>query len=78
VVGFGVIGLYWLASIIPYLAVHVRRFHDQDRSGWFYLLAFIPYVGSLVVLVFMCLRGTHGPNRFGEDPLDPGMAMIFA
>lgn len=63
-----VFGLLVLAIFIPSLAVQVRRFHDQDKSGWFVLLNFIPYVGGLVVLVFMCLDGTPGPNRFGEDP----------
>jgi uncharacterized membrane protein YhaH (DUF805 family) len=61
-------GLYALAIFIPSLAVQVRRFHDQDKSGWFVLLGFIPYVGGLIVLVFMCLDGTKGKNRFGEDP----------
>lgn len=57
-----------LAFFIPGLAVQVRRFHDQDKSGWFVLLNFIPYLGGLIVLVFMCLEGTKGPNRFGPDP----------
>ena len=62
--------LLMLAVFIPGLAVQVRRFHDQDKSGWFVLLNLIPYVGGLVVLVFMCLRGTAGPNRFGDDPVN--------
>ena len=57
-----------LAVIVPSIAVQVRRFHDQDKSGWFVLLGLIPYVGGIVVLVFMCLEGTKGPNRFGPDP----------
>lgn len=60
--------LLLLATFIPSLAVMVRRFHDQDRSGWFALLVLIPFVGGLIVLVFMLLEGTHGPNRFGPDP----------
>ncbi len=68
---FAPVGLFLLINIIPGIAVTVRRFHDQDKSGWFYLLSFIPYVGGIVVIVFMCLRGTSGPNRFGEDPLQP-------
>lgn len=67
-----------LALIIPSLAVQVRRFHDQDKSGWFVLLGLIPFVGGLVVLVFMCLEGTRGPNRFGPDPKDPAGADVFA
>jgi uncharacterized membrane protein YhaH (DUF805 family) len=57
-----------LGLFIPALACQVRRFHDQDKSGWFVLLGFIPLIGGLIVLVFMCLEGTKGPNRFGEDP----------
>lgn len=64
----GVVLLLALALIIPSLAVQVRRFHDQDKSGWFVLINLVPYVGGLVVLVFMCLEGTRGPNRFGPDP----------
>jgi len=63
-----VILLLSLALIVPAIAVQVRRFHDQDKSGWFVLINFVPYVGGLVVLVFMCLEGTRGPNRFGPDP----------
>jgi uncharacterized membrane protein YhaH (DUF805 family) len=58
-----------LALIIPSLAVQIRRFHDQDKSGWFVLLGLIPYVGGIVVLVFMCLPGTRGTNEYGPDPL---------
>jgi uncharacterized membrane protein YhaH (DUF805 family) len=66
-----VVGLIYLGVfLIPGIAVQVRRFHDQDKSGWFILLGFIPYVGSIVLLVFMCLEGTKGSNRFGPDPKD--------
>ncbi|MBX7457880.1 DUF805 domain-containing protein [Qipengyuania sp. 1NDH17] len=56
------------ALFIPSLAVQVRRFHDQDKSGWMVLLAFVPFVGGLIVLIFMLLEGTHGPNSYGPDP----------
>lgn len=62
------LALLVLALIIPSIAVQVRRFHDQDKTGWLVLLNFVPYVGGIIVLVFMCLEGTKGPNRFGEDP----------
>lgn len=67
-----------IALLVPAIAVQVRRFHDQDKSGWFVLLAFIPLIGSIAVLVFMCLEGTNGPNRFGDDPKNPGNADTFA
>ncbi|WP_168381262.1 DUF805 domain-containing protein [Proteus mirabilis] len=63
-----IIGIYSLATIIPNIAVTVRRFHDQDRSGWMVLLSFIPFVDGLILFIFMCLDGTRGENRFGLDP----------
>jgi uncharacterized membrane protein YhaH (DUF805 family) len=62
----GVLALVGL--IIPQLAVQVRRFHDQNLSGWFALLNLIPYVGALIVFVFMLIPGTPGTNQFGSDP----------
>jgi uncharacterized membrane protein YhaH (DUF805 family) len=65
---FVLLMLLGLALLIPSLAVTVRRLHDQDRSGWYSLLAFVPLVGAAVLLVFMCMEGTPGPNRYGPDP----------
>jgi uncharacterized membrane protein YhaH (DUF805 family) len=76
--GIVILGVFFLGTFIPSLAVQVRRFHDQDKSGWFILLNFVPYVGGLIVFVFMCLEGTRGPNRFGADPKDPNSAEVFA
>lgn len=72
-----VLGLYFLVFLIPGLAVQVRRFHDQDKSGWLVLLGFIPYIGGLILLIFMCLEGTRGHNRFGPDPKDPYGENVF-
>ena len=60
--------LYYIAVIIPFLAVIIRRLHDTDRSGWWFLIAFIPIVGVIILLVFLILDGTKGENRFGPDP----------
>jgi uncharacterized membrane protein YhaH (DUF805 family) len=72
----------YLAMLVPTLAVTVRRFHDQNLSGWFILLNFIPWVGGLVVFVFMCLPGTVGSNTYGDDPKEDegftGTARVYA
>ncbi|MGA7886199.1 MAG: DUF805 domain-containing protein [Acidobacteriaceae bacterium] len=60
-------GLYGLAAIIPGIAVTVRRLHDIGRSGWWLLIALVPF-GGIVLLVFYCLDGTPGPNEYGPDP----------
>ena len=63
-------GLFALAILLPSIAVAVRRLHDVDRSGWWYLLVLIPVIGGLVLIFgFFIHRGTVGPNRFGADPL---------
>ena len=41
------------------------------------LLNFIPLVGGIVVLVFMCLEGTKGDNQYGPDPKAAGAAETF-
>lgn len=58
----------WLGLFIPSLAVSFRRLHDTNRSAWWLLIAFIPFLGALVLLIFMVLDGTPGDNRFGPDP----------
>lgn len=60
--------LFGLAVLIPSLAVGVRRLHDTDKSGWWMLIALVPFIGAIVLLVFFCMEGTRGPNRFGPDP----------
>lgn len=65
---FSLFPLVFALLIIPNLAVTVRRFHDQDKSGWMCLLNFIPLVGGFIVLGLMFVEGTRGPNEYGEDP----------
>lgn len=76
--GAAILAVFGIGSFIPSIAVQVRRFHDQNRSGWMVLLGFVPYVGGIIVLVFMCLEGTRGANRFGPDPKDPTGSSVFA
>ena len=49
------------------LALTVRRLHDTDREGWWYLISLVPF-GGLVLLYFLILPGTPGPNRYGPVP----------
>ena len=60
--------LIGLALFLPGLAVSIRRLHDLDRTGWWFLLVFT-IIGAIVLLVWDCMKGTIGPNRFGPDPL---------
>tara|TARA_B100001287_G_scaffold10843_1_gene8341 strand:- start:207 stop:902 length:696 start_codon:yes stop_codon:yes gene_type:complete len=67
VLGFSVI-IYFLIHLIPSIAVTVRRLHDTGKSGWLYLLAFIPYIGSLIIFIFTVIEGDRGDNKYGPDP----------
>lgn len=64
--GYGAYVVVALALFLPSLGVSVRRLHDTDKSGAFVLLALIPYVGPLILLVLMALRGTTWPNQYGQ------------
>ena len=70
--------LFYLATIIPGLAVSVRRLHDTDSSGWWLLLGLIPLIGMIVLIVWWCLEGSKGYNRFGADPLQPALTRLAA
>ena len=56
------------ATLIPNLAVMVRRMHDQGRSGWWYLVVFVPGVGFLLLIAFMVPDSEPHPNRWGPPP----------
>lgn len=60
--------LYTVATILPGIAVAVRRLHDTGRSGWWYLLIFIPLIGSIWLIVLLCLDSEPGENQWGENP----------
>ncbi|MEM0950998.1 MAG: DUF805 domain-containing protein [Cyanobacteria bacterium P01_H01_bin.74] len=60
--------LFVIGSLIPNLAVTVRRLHDSNKSGWWFLVALIPLLGAIALLVLTLLPGTDGENQYGEQP----------
>lgn len=64
--------LYTLAMLIPGIAVAVRRLHDVNKSGWFFLIALVPLIGGIWLLILFCSEGTKGTNNYGTDPKDNG------
>jgi len=56
-------------TLIPTFSSGVRRLHDRDKSGWWILISFIPFVGSIILIIILAEKGTEGPNRFGPYPL---------
>ncbi len=74
----GLLGLLLLALIIPSIALDFRRLHDIDKSAWWILIGFIPLIGGLVLLYWVCQPGARSSNRFGPDPLGPSHAETVA
>lgn len=66
---FGVImGIYYLAVIIPTIAVTVRRLHDNGKSGWMYFIFLVPIIGVFWLLILLFREGQKGENQYGPDP----------
>lgn len=61
-------GVYMLAILLPSIALCIRRVHDTGRSGWWFLINFIPLVGAIVWLVFSLQDSKTGDNQFGPNP----------
>ena len=46
--------LFSIAALLPMLAVGARRLHDTNRSGWWQLLALVPF-GIFIVALLLAL-----------------------
>lgn len=67
--GGGIVGLIWIfATIVPALAVLIRRLHDTGRTGWWALVGLVPFVGAIVLLVFTVSDSSNGENKYGTSP----------
>ncbi|WP_378946517.1 DUF805 domain-containing protein [Mesorhizobium sp. ANAO-SY3R2] len=68
VFSIGLLGLFIAATVLPSIAVTVRRIHDLGLSGWFYLLILLPYFGGLIIFVFALIPSQAHENRWGPVP----------
>ena len=71
-VGNGLLSLWGLATLVPSIAVAVRRLHDTGRSGWFYLLGLIPLVGPIILIVFFASATKPEAERYGPPTNNAG------
>lgn len=69
--GVGVLGIIvTIASVYFALALYAKRWHDRDKSGWWSLIALVPFIGAVWMLVELgILEGGRGTNQYGPDPL---------
>jgi len=68
IVGMILYFLYLALTIVPSLAVIVRRLHDVGKSGWYYFIAFIPFIGFIWLLVLLVTDSEYGTNAWGPNP----------
>lgn len=57
-----------LATLLPSIAVSIRRLHDIGRSGWWFLLVLVPIIGWIVLIVFYCTKSQDEENQWGPVP----------
>jgi len=67
---WGVMAIVGLATIVPSLSLGIRRLHDTNQSGWLYLVSFVPYVGSIILIVLMAQASNPAGARF-DDAAQP-------
>lgn len=63
--------LYALCGIfhfLPSISVLVRRFHDVGKSGWWYFILFVPFIGPFWFLYLLCKDGDNSENSYGNNP----------
>lgn len=68
IVMLGLLGIYAVLTILPWIALLVRRLHDVGLTGWLAILCFLPYVGVLSMLVFGLIPTQAGDNKYGPMP----------
>lgn len=60
--------VFLFAHLIPSIALTVRRLHDTGKSGWWYLIVFVPYLGNFVIFIFTLIDGDREDNKYGSNP----------
>ncbi|RCS26944.1 DUF805 domain-containing protein [Polaribacter sp. WD7] len=63
-----ILSVYIFGTLLPSIAVTVRRLHDIGKSGWWYFISLVPYIGSFILLIFMCMEGEKRTNKWGKNP----------
>lgn len=59
---------FWVLILVPSIAVTVRRLHDVGSSGWMLLIYLIPYVGPIIIFVFLVGKSEKVENKWGNVP----------
>lgn len=68
IAAYVLVGLYDLFIILPSLAVAFRRLHDTGRSGTAIFISLVPFVGEIILLIWLIEDSYYGANKYGENP----------
>lgn len=68
IVGGLVLVLFYLAILVPSISVAIRRLHDTGRSGWWILIALVPFIGGIALIVFYAMDSQPSANKWGPNP----------
>lgn len=60
--------IYTLIVLVPQICLTIRRLHDTNRGGWWIFVGLIPFIGGIVLLVFMLLDSNPYENKYGNSP----------
>ena len=64
----GIAAIFPVLLIPPTTTVIVRRLHDVEKSGWFFLIVLIPIVGILYLIYLFIQEGNMSENIYGSVP----------
>ena len=62
------LAIFIFAMLMPVMSVTARRLHDVGKSGWLQLITLIPFIGFIVLLVFVCKDSDPLENKYGTSP----------
>ncbi|WP_306628723.1 DUF805 domain-containing protein [Arthrobacter sp. B1I2] len=65
-VAVSLFGLWFLALIVPSIALTVRRLHDSNKSGWWYFISAVPIVGGIILLIFVLLPPDPAGRQYDQ------------
>ncbi|WP_144394720.1 DUF805 domain-containing protein [Pleionea sediminis] len=69
IVGMILAVITYIGLIVALVIVQIRRLHDLDKSGWYWLINLIPVINIIFALYVLFAPGTQGSNQFGPKPL---------
>lgn len=61
-------GIYSFWVAIAFITATINRLHDIGRSGFWWLIGFVPFVGPVVLLIVAFIDSEPGTNKYGPNP----------